>query len=52
MAEELAQDAFLRLYERFDAVDHPPGFLRTAVVRGRTSAAGRRRWTARPRART
>lgn len=33
VAEELAQDAFLRLYERFDAVDNPPGFLRTAVVR-------------------
>jgi RNA polymerase sigma factor (sigma-70 family) len=33
VAEELAQDAFLRLFERFDAVDNPPGFLRTVVVR-------------------
>jgi RNA polymerase sigma factor (sigma-70 family) len=33
VAEELAQDAFLRLFQRFDAVDNPPGFLRTVVVR-------------------
>jgi len=33
VAEELAQDAFIRLYERYDAVENPPGFLRTAVVR-------------------
>ena len=33
VAEELAQDAFLCLYERFDTVENPPGFLRTAVVR-------------------
>jgi RNA polymerase sigma factor (sigma-70 family) len=33
VAEELAHDAFLRLYERFDTVDNPPGFLRTVVVR-------------------
>ena len=33
IAEELAQEAFLRLYERFDAVRNPAGFLRTAVVR-------------------
>ncbi len=31
VAEELAQDAFLRLYQQFDTVSHPPGFLRTAV---------------------
>ena len=33
VAEELAQDAFVRLYEHFDEVENPPGFLRTAVVR-------------------
>jgi DNA-directed RNA polymerase specialized sigma24 family protein len=33
VAEELAQDAFLRLLERFDHVENPPGFLRTVVVR-------------------
>lgn len=33
VAEELAQDAFLRLYERWDDVENPPGFLRTVVVR-------------------
>ena len=33
VAEELAQDAFLRLYERYDSVEKPAGFLRTAVVR-------------------
>jgi RNA polymerase sigma-70 factor (ECF subfamily) len=33
VAEELAHDAFVRLYERFDTVENPPGFLRTVVVR-------------------
>jgi len=33
VAEELAQDAFLRLYQHFDTVEAPAGFLRTAVVR-------------------
>lgn len=33
VAEELAHDAFLRLFERFDDVENPPGFLRTVVVR-------------------
>jgi RNA polymerase sigma factor (sigma-70 family) len=33
VAEELAQDAFLRLFERFEHVENPAGFLRTAVVR-------------------
>lgn len=33
VAEELAQDAFLRLFERFDEVTSPAGFLRTVVVR-------------------
>lgn len=33
VAEDLAQDAFLRLYSRFSDVENPPGFLRTVVVR-------------------
>ncbi len=33
VAEELAQDAFLRLFEHFDEVTSPAGFLRTVVVR-------------------
>lgn len=33
VAEELAQDAFLRLYQRFDTVENPAAFLRTAVAR-------------------
>jgi RNA polymerase sigma factor (sigma-70 family) len=33
VAEELAQEAFLRLFERFGQVDNPAGFLRTVVVR-------------------
>jgi RNA polymerase sigma factor (sigma-70 family) len=33
VAEELAQDAFLRLFEHFHRVENPPGFLRTVVVR-------------------
>jgi len=33
VAEELAQEAFLRLYEHFEAVYNPPAFLRTTVVR-------------------
>ena len=33
VAEDLAHDAFVRLYERLDDVYNPPGFVRTAVVR-------------------
>lgn len=33
VAEELAQEAFLRLYTHIDTVENPPGFLRTVVVR-------------------
>jgi RNA polymerase sigma factor (sigma-70 family) len=33
VAEELAHDAFLRLFEHFERVDNPAGFLRTVVVR-------------------
>jgi RNA polymerase sigma factor (sigma-70 family) len=33
IAEELAQEAFVRLHEHFAEVENPGGFLRTAVVR-------------------
>jgi RNA polymerase sigma factor (sigma-70 family) len=33
VAEEVAQEAFVRLYERFETVDNPAGFLRTVAVR-------------------
>ena len=33
VAEELAQEAFIRLYDHFAEVHNPAGFLRTAVVR-------------------
>ena len=33
-AEELVHDAFARLYERWDKVDNPGGYLRTCVVNG------------------
>jgi RNA polymerase sigma-70 factor (sigma-E family) len=33
-AEELVHDAFARLYERWDRVDNPGGYLRTCVVNG------------------
>jgi len=33
VAEDLAHDAFVRLYEHRDDVYNPPGFVRTAVVR-------------------
>jgi RNA polymerase sigma factor (sigma-70 family) len=33
VAEELVQEAFLRLHQRFDEVENPPGYLRVSVVR-------------------
>lgn len=33
VAEELVQEAFVRLHRHFDRVDNPGGFLRTTVVR-------------------
>ena len=33
VAEELVQDAFVRLHGRWDEVDVPPAYLRTVVVR-------------------
>ena len=41
IAEELTQEAFLRLYRSFETVDNPAGFVRTVVVR---LAVTRRSW--------
>jgi RNA polymerase sigma-70 factor (sigma-E family) len=36
-AEDVVQDAFARLYLRFDRVDHPGAYLRRSVLNGCTS---------------
>lgn len=41
-AEEVAQEAFIELFRRWDAVDNPSGFVRTAVL-NRCRDIGRRR---------
>ncbi len=33
-AEEVVQDGFARVYERWDSIDAPGGYLRTCVVNG------------------
>lgn len=33
-AEEITQDAFAKVFERWDRLDNPAGYLRTAVVNG------------------
>lgn len=33
-AEEVTQDAFARVYERWDRIDNPGGYLRTCVLNG------------------
>lgn len=45
VAEELVQDAFLRLHPRIDALDEPGAYLRTTVV-NLCRGHGRRRATA------
>jgi RNA polymerase sigma factor (sigma-70 family) len=42
VAEELVQEAFLRLHARFAEVDNPEGYLRVALVRLCTKANQRR----------
>ena len=37
IAEEITQDAFARVYERWSRLDNPGGYLRTAVVNGARS---------------
>jgi RNA polymerase sigma-70 factor (sigma-E family) len=34
VAEDVAQDAFTRMHQRWDRIDNPPGYLRTSVVHG------------------
>jgi len=41
-AEELAQDAFAQVFERWDRLDSPGGYLRTAVVNGARSELRKR----------
>ena len=41
-AEEIVQDAFARVYERWSRLDHPGGYLRTAVVNGARSELRKR----------
>ncbi|MYK88528.1 MAG: sigma-70 family RNA polymerase sigma factor, partial [Acidobacteria bacterium] len=41
-AEEIAQDAFARVFERWDRLDSPGGYLRTAVVNGARSELRKR----------
>jgi RNA polymerase sigma factor (sigma-70 family) len=41
-AEELAQEAFLRLYLNFNRVENPPAFLRTVVARLASTSRRRR----------
>ena len=48
-AEELVQDAFLRVHAHWDSVDSPPAYLRTAVVNAcrnhqRRGVLERRHW--------
>ena len=42
VAEELVQESFLRLHQRFAEVDNPMGYLRVALVRLCTTANRRR----------
>lgn len=47
VAEDLVQDAFVRVYFRWGQVDHHGGYLRTTVVnacRNHLRDTGRRRW--------
>ena len=42
IAEEIVQDAFARVYERWSRLDRPGGYLRTAVVNGARSELRKR----------
>jgi len=42
MAEEVVQDAFAQVYERWSRLDRPGGYLRTCVVNGARRAGKRR----------
>jgi RNA polymerase sigma-70 factor (sigma-E family) len=43
LAEEIVQDAFAQLFERWDRIDRPAAYLRTCVVNGCRRAHRRRR---------
>jgi RNA polymerase sigma-70 factor (sigma-E family) len=49
-AEEIVQDAFAQLFERWDSLDRPGAYLRTCVVNGCRRAHRRRRLDDRARA--
>ena len=42
IAEEIVQDAFAKVYERWSRLDQPGGYLRTAVVNGARSELRKR----------
>lgn len=42
-AEEVVQDAFARIYERWGSIDRPRAYLRTCVVNGSRDVLRRRR---------
>jgi RNA polymerase sigma-70 factor (sigma-E family) len=41
-AEELVQDAFLQVHQRWETIEHPAAYLRTTVVHGAASHRRRR----------
>ena len=41
-AEEIVQDAFVKMFERWDRVDEPLAYLRTAVINGARSELRKR----------
>ncbi|MCY3807479.1 MAG: sigma-70 family RNA polymerase sigma factor [bacterium] len=41
-AEEITQDAFAKVFEHWDRLDNPGGYLRTAIVNGARSELRRR----------
>jgi len=42
-AEEVVQDAFAKVYERWARIDNPPAYLRTCVVNGSRTLLRRRK---------
>ena len=43
-AEEVVQDGFARVYERWDSLDSPGGYLRTCVVNGFATSSAANGW--------
>jgi hypothetical protein len=46
VAEDVVQDAFVRMYRNWDRADQPGAYLRTIVVNGCRTWHRRRRWSA------